>query len=120
MSKVETGLLKGVLDPKLKWDTLPFNFTTAVERHDFLTENNSYVRSFRVVNRDAINSLTYRYVSRTSPLITLAPGESDEQLGWYSFIEVTPDPVTGDGLLEVDLCTRENAQIKLEPGQIGR
>jgi len=121
MSKVEISILKGILDPTLKWDTIPFNFTTAQEVHDFLNENNSYIRGFRVVNNDTGgNSLTYRYGNRSRPLITLGPGESDEQEGWESFVEVNPNAVTGVGLLEVDLVTRENAQIKLESGQLGR
>jgi len=120
MSHVEVLELKGISDDSLVWDTLTFNFTTAQERHDFLTENGSYVRAYRVINRDALNDLTYRQDSANQPPITLEPNSFDEKEGWTSYIEVNPDGVSGLGTLEVDLVTRENAQKKLKRGQIGR
>jgi len=120
MSHVEVSQLKGINDATLVWDTIPFNFTTGQVRHDFLTENNSYVRAYRVINRDALNDLTYRQDSANKTAITLEPNSFDEQEGWTSYIEVNPDGVSGLGTLEVDLVTRENAQKKLKVGQIGR
>lgn len=120
MSQVEVSKLKGINDATLVWDTLVFNFTTGQIRHDFLTENNSYVKAYRVINRDVVNNLTYRQDSANRPPITLEPLSSDEQQGWTSYIEVNPDAVLGLGTLEVDLVTRQNAQIKLMSGQIGR
>jgi len=120
LSHVEVAELKGINDDSLVWDTLPFNFTTGQERHDFLTENNSYVRAYRVINRDALNSLTYRQDQAGKAPITLDPNSSDEQEGWTSYIQVDPNAVSGLGTLEVDLVTRENAQKKLKRGQLGR
>jgi len=120
MSHVEVAELKGINDPSLVWDTLIFNFTTLQERHDFITENNSYVRAFRVINRDSLNNLTYRQDSANKAAITLEPLSFDDNEGWTSYIEVNPNAVSGIGTLEVDVVTRENAQIKLKVGQIGR
>jgi len=120
MSHVEVAKLKGINDETIKWDTIVFPFLLLQERHDFLTENNSYVRSYRVVNRDTTNILTYRQDQANKQLITLDPSTQENQEGWTSYLEVNPNAVTGSGFLEVDLVTRENAQIKLERGQIGR
>lgn len=120
MSHVEVSKLKGINDDSLVWDTLPFNFSTNQLRHDFLMENNSYVRAYRVINRDSLNDLTYRQDSANRPIITLEPNSFDDQEGWTSYIEVNPDGVSGLGTLEVDLVTRGNAQIKLLRGEIGR
>jgi len=120
MSHVEVAELNGINDTKIVWDTLIFNFTTTQVRHDFLIENGSYVRAYRVINRDSLNDLSYRQDSATAPAVILEPNSFDEKEGWTSYIEVNPNAVTGLGTLEVDLVTRENAQIKLKRGQLGR
>lgn len=111
MSQVEIRKLKGINDESLNWDTLAFPFTTAVLLHDFLQEYNSYVRAFRVINQDAFNLLRYRQDSRTKQSITLDPSSIDNQEGWTSLIEVTPNAGTGDGILEVDLVPRVLAEL---------
>jgi len=120
VSQVDVSELKGINDPSLVWDTIPFPFTTAQIRHDFLMENNSYVRAYRVINRDPIASLTYRQDSANKQAIVLELASSDEQEGWTSYLEVNPNAVSGLGTLEVDLVTRGNAQKKLKAGQSGR
>lgn len=112
MSQVEIRKLRGINDTNLNWDTLPFPFTTAVLRHDFLTEYNSYVRAYRVINQDALAVLTYRQDQRNKQEITLDPVSIDNQEGWTSFIEVTPNAGSGTGILEVDLVPRELAELK--------
>jgi len=119
MSRVEVAKLKGILDPSLKWDTLPIPFTTAQLRRDFLAEFNSYVRGYRVVNRDTVNTLTYRQDQRNKQLITLDPSSQESQEGWTSYLEVNPNGVTGNGFLEVDLVQRQNAEIQMS-GHRGR
>ena len=110
MSQVEIRKLKGINDTGLSWDTIPFPFTTAVLLHDFLQEYNSYVRAYRVINADLINSLDYQQDSRTKQAITLDPASIDNQEGWTSLIQVTPNAVTGTGTLEVDLVPRVIAE----------
>lgn len=120
MSLVEIRNLKGINDPSLTWDKIIFPFTTAVEQHDFLTEFNSYVRSYRILNNDLIAGLVYRQDRIGSPTIPMDPGDIEVQEGWVSFIQVTPNAVSGDGILEVDLVPREIAQKKLKPGELPR
>jgi len=120
MSLVEISLLKGINDTGISWDTIPFDFTTAQLRNDFLNQFGSYVRAFRVINRDVVNSLTYRQDSRDKTPIVLDPGSSDENEGWTSYIEINPNVVTGIGTLEVDIVPRDMAQKKLMSGQLGR
>jgi len=120
LSVVQLGSLKGINDLTLVWNTLTFPFTTAQLRIDFLNRYNSFVRAYRVVNQDVLATLTYRQDGGYSQLITLDPSAIDEQQGWTSYLEVNPNAVSGQGELEVDLVTRENAQKKTPRSQIGR
>jgi len=119
VSLVEIRKLKGINDPGLTWDKIVFPFTTAVEQHDFLTEFNSYVRAYRIFNNDLLANLVYRQDRIGNPTIPMNPGDIEVQEGWVSFIQVTPNAVSGDGILEVDLVPREIAQKKLN-GELPR
>lgn len=120
MSVVNLELLKGVDDRTINASLLKFPFTTAQLRIDFLNRYNNYVLSFKVINRDLVAGLTYRQDGSYTELSTLDPASQDSNRGWTSYIEINPNVVSGDGLLEVDLVTRENAQKKLMGGQIGK
>jgi len=120
LSLVEIRNLKGINDTSLTWDKIIFAFTTAVERHDFLTEFNSYVRSYRILNNDLVAGLVYVQDRIGNTPIPMDPGDIEVQEGWVSFIQVTPNAVSGDGILEVDLVPREIAQKKLKRGELPR
>jgi len=112
MSHVEIRKLKGINDTSLSWDKEIFVFTTAQFFRDFLSEFGSYVRAYRVINRDPLNSLTYRQDSKNKNVITLPLLSNESQEGWTSYLEVNPNIVTGVGELEVDLVPRELAERK--------
>jgi len=120
MSHVEIAKLKGINDGSLSWDSLPFLFTTAQFRIDTLTRFNSYIRAFRIINRDAIANLTYRYDQPGKTLVTIDPLSFDEQEFWTSYLEINPNGVTGTGEVELDLVPRNIAEKKLFRGQLGR
>lgn len=120
LSVIHLEFLKGIDDRTINANLLKFPFTIAQLRIDFLNRYNSYVQEYRVVNRDLIAALTYRQDGSYTELTTLDPASDDLNRGWTSYLEVNPDAVSGVGVLEVDLVTRENAQKKLMRGQIGR
>lgn len=117
---VNLDILKGIDDRSINASLLKFPFTVTQLRIDFLNRYNSYVQAYRVINRDALATLTYRQDGSYTELTTLDPLSDDANRGWTSYLEVNPNAVSGDGVLEVDIVTRENAQKKLRPGQIGR
>lgn len=117
---VQLDLLKGIDDRTINASLLKFPFTTAQLRIDFLNRYNSYIQSYRVVNRDLSATLTYRQDGAYTELSILDPGTDDLNRGWTSYLEVNPNAVSGLGVLEVDVVTRENAQKKLMRGQLGR
>jgi len=117
---VQLGSLKGIKDLTLVWSTLTFDFTTAVLTIDFLNRYNSFVRAYRVINNDVLATLQYRQDGAYVNPVTLDPSSFDEQEGWTSYLQVTPNAVSGQGQLEVDIVTRENAQKKTSRSQIGR
>jgi len=110
MSHVEIRKLKGISDDGVVWDKEIFDFTTAQFFRDFLSEFGSYVRSYRVINRDPVASLTYRQDSKNKTAIQLDQSSIDNQEGWTSYIEINPNAVSGVGQLEVDLVPREIAE----------
>jgi len=120
LSNVQVLSLKGINDESLVWDTIPFPFTNAVLTIDFLNRYNSFVRAYRVINEDVLAGLTYRQDGAYKAPVTLEASSLDEQQGWTSYIQINPNAVSGQGLLEVDLVTRENAQKKISRTQIGR
>ena len=120
MSHVEISKLKGINEESISWDSLPFPFSTAQFRIDTLTRFNSYIRSFRIINRDAIANLTYRYDQPGKQLVTIDPLSFDEQEFWTSYLEINPNGVSGTGEVEIDLVPREIAEKKLARGQLGR
>jgi len=120
MSHVEISLLKGTNDESLTWDSLPFVFSTAQFRIDTLTRFNSYIRAFRIINRDTVANLTYRYDQPGKQLITIDPSSFDEQEFWTSYLEINPNGATGLGEVELDLVPRVIAQKALMSGQLGR
>ncbi len=120
MSVVNLDILKGIDDRSINASLLKFPFTTAQLRIDFLNRYNNYVQAYRVINRDLLAGLTYRQDGSYTELTTIDPASQDSNRGWTSYLEVNPNVVSGSGVLEVDVVTRENAQKKLRPGQIGR
>ena len=110
MSHVEIRKLKGINDTSLVWDKEIFDFTTTQLFRDFLSEFGSYVRAYRVINRDPLASLFYRQDSKNKIQTELELQSIDNQLGWTSYIEINPNAVSGVGQLEVDLVPKEIAE----------
>ena len=110
MSYVNKEILKGNLDPSLPFFTTTLSFTTSQVLIDTLTQYQAYIKSFRIVNNDVANSLTYRQGSRSEPLKTVPLISEVFVDGWESFIEINPNAGTGTGFIELDLIDRKVAE----------
>jgi len=120
MSHVEISKLKGIDDGSISWDTIPFIFTTAQFRIDTLMRFNSYLRAFRIINRDVVNNLNYRYDQPGKQSIIIDPASFDEQEFWTSYLEINPNAGTGNGEVEIDLVPRGIAEKNIAEGTLGR
>lgn len=109
MSYVNKDILRGILDTSLSFFNTTLPFTTAVLTIDTLTQYGAYIRSFRIVNNDAANLVNYRTVSTTDTLKTVPPSSALSEQGWESFLQITPNAVTGNGFVELELVSRKDA-----------
>lgn len=113
MSYVDTTKLRGLQDPTLSYFTTTLTFTTAVLTIDSLTQFQAYIRAFRIVNQDGANVVTYRQGSGSEPVKTVPiSSELVADPSWESFLQITPNAVSGTGFVELDLVPRDKAVIQ--------
>lgn len=110
MSYVNTAKLKGNLDTTIPFSTSTFPFTTSQLRTDCIAQFGAYSKTFRIVNQDPTNQLTYRQGAPDSTLKPVPPNSEVIVEGWESYIEINPNAATGNGFLEIDLVPYKEAQ----------
>lgn len=88
----------------------PEDFTTAVLNHSCVLEFNRVCKRARIVNEDTVNNLTVRLHSNTGAARVIPPNSDAVINEWFSDIFITPDNVTGNGQLELDLVKIEDAR----------
>jgi hypothetical protein len=110
VSYVNPAKLKGNLDPTLVVVTSTFGFTIAQLKIDCLTQFGGYAKTFRIVNNDTTNVLTYRQEQNSSPLKIVPPSSEVVVNGWESYIEINPNAVTGTGFIEIDIVNKKVAE----------
>lgn len=115
MSYVNKDDLRGILDPTLSFFNTTLAFTTAVLNIDTLAQFGAYIRSYRIVNNDAVNNCQYRTVSTTDLLKNVPPSSAVSEQGWESFVQITPNAGTGTGFIELELVSKKDA---LRPGLV--
>src|SRR5574341_1176778 len=112
MSYVDPQKLKGTLDPAIPFFTITRTFTTTVLTIDSLSQFGAYIRSFRIVNLDGAANAQYRMHQATEPLKPVPPNSDVTEESWSSFVQITPDAVTGNGFIEMELVKKEDAERK--------
>lgn len=111
MSYVNPSKLKGLNDLSLSFFTTTLAFTTSVLTVDSLTQFGGYIKAFRIVNNDNTNSVSWIQGGLSQPVKQLTPVSEIVSNGWESFIQITPNAVTGTGFLEIDIVSRQSAEI---------
>src|SRR5574341_1429496 len=112
MSYVDPQKLKGTLDPAIPFFTSTLTFTTAVLTIDSLSQFGAYMRSFRIVNLDAAANAQYRMHQATEPQKPIPPSSDVTEESWSSFVQITPNAVSGNGFIEMELVKRKDAERK--------
>jgi len=111
LSFVNFDVLKAVSD-----DTIPFrarepeDFTTAVLNHSTVLEFASICKRAKIINNDAVNQIVFRIHSNRATARIIPPSTELTINEWFSDIFITPDVVTGDGQLEMDIVLLEDAK----------
>lgn len=111
MSYVDSAKLKGTLNVDIPHITITVAFTTAVVTLDVLSQYGSYARAYKIVNNDATNVVNFvqHQLTDVQRQVPIQSEVSDE--GWFSFIQITADAVTGTGYIELELVKKEDAEI---------
>lgn len=109
MSYVDFDRLKSPADQTTPFLIRRIPFTTAQVRIDTQYQFGLIARAIRIVNLDGTNNLTWRIISPSNVLETLQPNTEASSLEWTSYIEINPNAVSGDGLVEIELVKPEDA-----------
>jgi len=97
-------LLKARQSTELRIDSrTPENFTTAVVNHFCSMEFGGWAVGAKIINNDATNTITYRLHSNRGTA-RIVPVSSEIEINeWFDIITITPNAVTGNGQLEIDI-----------------
>lgn len=112
MSYVDTTKLRGLQDPTIAFFTTTIAFTTALLTIDALTQYGAYIKSFRIVNNDGTNVINFIQGGPAQPTKQVPINSDFIADGWESYLQITPNAVTGTGYVELDLVTRPNAEVR--------
>jgi len=105
------NLLKPRQSLDLKIDSrLPENFTTAVVNHFCSMEFGGWAVAAKIINNDAINTLTFRLHSNRGTARVVPVSSEIEINEWFDIIVITPNAVSGTGQLELDIVPFDEAK----------
>lgn len=110
MSQVVPALLKSASDLNIPFTEFPQAIGITVITIDTMQRFNQLIKSVRIANDDVLQPLTYRTQSLSGLLKTVGPSSEVTFNQWGSFIQINPNAVSGDGLLELDLVEPKDAQ----------
>lgn len=111
MSYVDSSKLKGTLNVDIPHITITIAFTTAPIILDILSQYGAYARAYKIVNNDGANVVNFvqHQLTDVQRVVPIQSEVSDE--GWFSFMQITPNAVTGSGYIELELVKKEDAEI---------
>ena len=113
MSAIPFESLKGSTDLSLPFITRSEIIGVNPINHDTLLEFGFIVKTLRIVNNDSSGSIFYRTGASDAVLKEVPPNSDDTIEGWFAIFLITPNSITGNGLLEYDL-TRTSEALKDE------
>jgi hypothetical protein len=103
--------LKSATDPNLSYYPFKMAIGTARIQKDILNEFGCMCKTVIITNNDLNNGITVITVDPNSPPETIPPNTKGEQDQWTSYIDVTPNAVSGKGILELWLVKLSDAKI---------
>jgi len=88
----------------------PQAFTTAAVRFNTLIQFGKLGKAARLINDDAVNTLTYR-LHNPLGIARIVPASSEITINeWFSELHVIPDGTTGVGQIELELAFSRDAR----------
>lgn len=91
----------------------PEDFTTTEVSHFCSMEFKGYGVGAKIINDDALNTITYRLHSNRGRA-RIVPINSEIEINeWFDIIIITPDGTTGSGQLELDIVSFKDAKREI-------
>jgi len=88
----------------------PVAFTTATIRFNTLIQFGKLGKAARIINDDAVNTLTYR-LHNPQAIARIVPASSEITINeWFAELHIIPDGTTGTGQLELELAFSRDAR----------
>jgi len=86
------------------------NGTTSAINHNTFYEFGKIGKGAEIINNDAVNNLDVRLQDPTTTPRVIPPNSSLQIQEWYASIFITPDAVTGNFQLTLELSNLNDAQ----------
>ena len=95
-------------------DTIPFrnekqDIFQSVVKFDSLFRWGMLIKKARIVNNESVNPILVQTGSIQAVAEKIPPNMEQTFEGWFSKIIITPNVLTGDGLLDYDLSNSKDA-----------
>lgn len=104
--------LKSPTDPNLPFYSFKQAFTTAPVIIDIFNQFGCYAKAVIITNNDKNGNVSVIQNEVSNPTEIIPPSTKGESDAWCNFISLTPNAVSGSGILELWLVKTEDAKIK--------
>ena len=110
MNQIPVEDLKAATDPNLPFYSFKQVIGTAVITHDILNEFGMMCKAVIITNFDSTNNISVINKDPQNPVDIIPPSTKGEEDTWTSFIQLTPNAVTGNGILELQLVPLKDSR----------
>lgn len=101
--------LKSPTDPNIPFFAWKEVIGTTPITIDILNKFGCLAKAVIIENDDSTNNISVVTIDPANPVETIPPNTKGEDDSWTSFIQVTPNAVSGSGVLELQLVKLSDA-----------
>lgn len=112
--------LKSPTDPNLPFYSFKQVISTSEIKMDIFNQFGAYAKAVIITNLDKNNNISVILNEPNAPSEIIPPSTKGESDVWANFIDLTPDAVTGNGVLELWLVRPEDARKQMSPQQMAQ
>lgn len=114
LSVVPIESLKSPIDPNLPFYSFKQKIGTAPIIIDIYNQFGCLAKAIIITNDDSTNTISAVNVDPNNPVEIIPASSKGEDDSWTTFISVTPNAVSGAGLLEIQLVKIEDARKPMQ------
>lgn len=110
MFDLPADAFKSASDPSIPYFSFKTKIGISEIKKDCLNEFGMICKTIIINNFDSIGKILVTVKDPNDPQDIIPPSTKGSLDQWVSFVDVIPDAVTGNGILELQLVTLENAR----------